>query len=274
MKKIITLSSWNVNSVRARLPIVMDYLGTYQPDIVCLQETKCEDHHFPSMIEEELGYNVAHLGQKTFNGVAILSKFPFDEVTTGLVDLDDAHMEMGVQSRYIEACLSVYGRYVRVASVYVPNGQEVGSDKYVYKLAFLQALYERMQTVIQPTESLDEISFFCGDYNIAPRDVDVYDPKKWGEGILCSPKEREAFFALKHLGFHDVFETLSSPAFTWWDYRAGSFVKNHGLRIDHILASPTAYDSLEKGSQTIHTDIRTLDKTSDHAPISVRVSVA
>lgn len=270
MNTTITLASWNVNSVRARLPIVTQWLQEHQPDILCLQETKCEDHHFPTVFGEDMGYNVVHFGQKTFNGVAILSKYPMEDVVRGLPNFEYPQLEP--QSRYIEAAMHVGAHYIRVASVYVPNGQSLTSEKYLYKLAFLRALYARMRTLSQPPYGLDEMSFFCGDYNIAPRDADVYDPVHWGEDILCSQREREAFFALTHLGYRDILESLPPPAFTWWDYRAGSFPQNKGLRIDHILASPKGADHCE-GDPWIEDRVRALEKTSDHAPVCVRIRV-
>ena len=266
----ITLAAWNVNSVRARLPVVLDWLQDKKPDVVCLQETKCEDKNFPTIFEEELGYNVAHFGQKTFNGVAILSKYPLDDITRGLPNFDYPDLEP--QSRYIEAGMNIGAHYLRVASVYVPNGQDLNSDKYPYKLAFLKALHQRMDTLSRAPYGLEEMSFFCGDYNIAPRDCDVYDPAHWGEDVLCSPRERAAFFSLTHLGYRDMLDALPKPAFTWWDYRAGAFQKNNGLRIDHILASPRAADHCI-AAPWIDDYVRGMEKTSDHAPVCVKITL-
>lgn len=271
MNTSITLASWNVNSVRARLPVVIEWLNQRKPDIVCLQETKCEDQSFPSIFEDEMGYNVAHFGQKTFNGVAILSKYPMEDIVRGLPNFDYPGQEP--QSRYIEACMRIKDHYLRIASVYVPNGQSLSSEKYTYKLAFLDALYERMRTLSKPPYNRDELYFVSGDYNIAPRDIDVYDPVSWGDDVLCSRKERDAFFKLLHMGYADMLDALPAPAFTWWDYRAGSFMKNKGLRIDHILASPKATDQCI-GEPWIDHDIRALEKTSDHAPVCVRIDVS
>lgn len=255
----LKIASWNVNSVRARLPLVVEWLVSQKPDVVCLQETKCEDKNFPFEAIEDLGYNVAHFGQKTFNGVAILSKYPLDDVQKNLPNFEDT------QSRYIEAGFNVGENYVRVASVYVPNGQEVGSEKYIYKLAFLKALYARMKEVFEP----DSIMLFAGDYNIAPTDKDVYDPGEWHEKILCSEEERRAFQRLCHLGYTDILGFEEPRSWTWWDYRGGNFQKNQGLRIDHLLASPRAADMLQK--YFVDTAVRGLEKTSDHAPVIVEM---
>jgi len=247
-----------VNSIRARLPIVEQFLRDTQPDVVCLQETKCVDNDFPKEVIEDLGYNIAHHGQKTFNGVAILSKFPLDDIVCGLPPFSEDE-----QARYIEAGVNIGTDYFRIASVYVPNGQEVGSDKYAYKLNFLKALKIHASEFIKHGEKF----LMAGDYNIAPEDKDVHDPKAWRDQVLCSTPERQAFYEILNLGYTDVFGFESPAPFTWWDYRGGSFEKNHGLRIDHILASPDAADRVS--AMEVHKDVRALDKTSDHAPISV-----
>ena len=242
-----------------RLPILLDWLKSEKIDVACLQETKCEDKDFPFEVIEDLGYNVAHFGQKTFNGVALLSKYPLDDIQPGLHNFEDT------QSRFIDAGLNVGTCYLKVASVYVPNGQEVGSEKFDYKLSFLEALYSHMDQAF----TFEESYVFGGDYNIAPTDRDVYDPASWHEAILCSTPERHAYQKLLNRGYTDIlsFETTSEQPgiFTWWDYRAGSFQKNHGLRIDHLLASPDVADRV----RTTYVDrrIRELEKTSDHAPV-------
>ncbi len=261
--KTLTIASWNVNSVRARLPVLESWLRLHNPDVVCLQETKCEDKNFPTEVFSDLGYNSAHFGQKTFNGVAILSKFPFDEIVRDIPNLEHD------QARYIEAGISAFGQYFRVASIYVPNGQEVGSDKYDYKLKYLEALRLHMQHLL----SYDEMALFCGDYNIAPTDNDVYDPASWHEKILCSTPERKAFAALTHLGYTDILGFVAPPPYTWWDYRAGSFQKNQGLRIDHILASPKASDRVLFNETKVDKDVRGLEKSSDHAPVIVALTL-
>lgn len=258
--KSITLATWNVNSVRARLPLVQQWLQETAPDIVMLQETKCEDHNFPSEFIEDLGYNIAHFGQKTFNGVAILSKYPIHNVVRDIPNLEHDH------ARYIEAEISVPGdQCLRVASVYVPNGQTIASEAYAYKLRFLDALYAHLKQLL----TYDEMVFIGGDYNIAPTDKDVYDPQSWREQVLCSTVERQAFAALTHLGYGDLLAAENSSFFTWWDYRGGSFQKDHGLRIDHILASPKGSDGVQRVWVDKH--VRAWEKTSDHAPVGVEI---
>jgi exodeoxyribonuclease-3 len=249
--KIVT---WNVNSIKARFTIVYNWLHLMQPDIVLLQETKCLNDAFPRYEFEDLGYNVALHGQKTYNGVAILSKAPIEDVVCGLPTFAEDN-----QARYLEA---VIGK-LRVASVYVPNGQTVGSPSYVYKLTFLQKLSEHLQTLL----SYDEACIIGGDYNIAPTDQDVYDPKKWVGQVLCSDQERKAFSSLCHLGYQDAMRLYFHGVgpFTWWDYRTLAFASNHGLRIDHFLLSPAAVDLVQ--SCNVDINPRTLEKTSDHAPV-------
>lgn len=249
--KIVT---WNVNSVRARLEILIDWLQEGHPEIVLLQEIKCEDHAFPAQAIEDLGYNIAIHGQKTFNGVAILSKYPLEDIQKGL-----AFFKEDTQARYIEAV--THG--IRVASVYVPNGQTVGSDKYTYKLTFLERLYQHLQAMLQ----YEEPFIIGGDYNIAPSDLDVADPPAWKDEVLCTPLERKAFQSLINLGYYDVIR-LHHPVeklYSWWDYRSQAWPKNEGLRIDHLLASAYAVDRLH--SSGIDRGPRGKEKTSDHTPV-------
>lgn len=262
LSKNLIMATWNVNSVRARLPLLLQWLNTSCPDIVLLQETKCEDHHFPTDPIEDLGYNIAHFGQKTFNGVAILSKYPIHNVIRDIPHLDHNH------ARYIEGEISVDNHCLRVASVYVPNGQSVGSEAYAYKLRFLDALFDHLKNTL----SFGERTLIGGDYNIAPTDRDVYDPKAWHEEVLCSREERRAFAALTHLGYVDVLAYVEPSPFTWWDYRGGAFQRDKGLRIDHILASPKGAECIQRGWVEKH--VRTWDKTSDHAPVCVEIDLA
>jgi exodeoxyribonuclease-3 len=249
--KIVT---WNVNSIRARISIVSDWLRHTQPDVILLQETKCLNEAFPHQEFEDLGYNTALYGQKTYNGVAILSKSPIEDITYGLPTFTE-----DPQARYIEAVICT----VRIASVYVPNGQEVGSSSYTYKLNFLQKLNEHLQNLLQH----GEVCVIGGDYNIAPTDRDVHDPKTWAGKILCSELERKAFHGLCHLGYQDAIRLYFDNVgpFTWWDYRAQAFPMNQGLRIDHLLLSPAAVDYIQDCNVDINP--RSLEKTSDHAPV-------
>ncbi len=258
--KIVT---WNVNSIKARLPIVVNWLRENSPDIVLLQEIKCENSAFPSEIFEDLGYNIALHGQKTYHGVAILSKAPIEDVVRGLPDFEDP------QSRYIEALIGS----IRVASIYVPNGQEVGSDKFYYKLNF----YQKLQAHLKKSLEEKEVAIWGGDYNVAPFLADGYSAEAFkGEHILTSPRERDAFRELLWLGLTDAIRiqypeesSHGQNLFSWWDYRANSWAQNKGFRIDHLLLSPHAADQVE--SAGIDSETRALDKASDHAPVWVKL---
>lgn len=257
------IATWNVNSVKSRLEHLLGWLKEDAPDIVLLQELKCVEEAFPAMEIGDLGYNLAIHGQKTYNGVAILSKFPLDDVRKGLPGDDSDE-----QARYIEAVASFKGGAVRVASVYVPNGQEVGSDKFAYKMKF----YDRMRAHLASLMQLNEITIVGGDYNVAPEAIDVHNPKAWERSILFTAEERAKLHALFHLGFYDAFRTLhpEKKQYSWWDYRAGAYEKNDGLRIDHLLASPQAMDRLE--SCEVVEKLRTLEKPSDHAPVMCEIN--
>ncbi len=251
---MLTIATWNINSIRMRLPLLLTWLKETAPDIVLLQETKTPDDQFPREALEDLGYNIALSGQKSYNGVAILSKFPLEDVTRGIPGFIDD------QTRYIEAVTNG----VRIASVYVPNGMAVGSDKYEYKLTFLKHLYAHTQTLL----TYDEAFVLGGDFNIAPTDEDVYDPEEWHEKILCSTPEREGLRALLYLGLTDALRALhpqQKDLYTWWDYRGGSWQNNFGLRIDHLLLSPQAADHLTEAS--VDKKVRAIEKSSDHAPV-------
>lgn len=247
------LAAWNVNSLKVRLPQLLDFLATRQPDVVCLQETKLEDANFPRAELEAAGYQVAFAGQKTYNGVAILSKLPLADVQTGLPGFEDG------QKRVIAATVGD----VRAVCVYIPNGQSVDSDKYQYKLKWLDALADWLKAELARHPKLA----LLGDYNIAPEDRDVHDPVLWQDQVLCSEPEREAFRKLLTLGLKDSFRLFPQPekSFTWWDYRMMGFRRNHGLRIDHILLS----DALAKActEASIDRDMRKLERPSDHAPV-------
>jgi exodeoxyribonuclease-3 len=249
--KIVT---WNVNSIRARLDNVLDWLKESQPDVVLLQELKCEEGAFPRGPIEDLGYNIAIAGQKTYNGVAILAKSPIEDITRGLPTFqEDDH------SRYIEAVVGT----TRVASVYVPNGQAVGTDKYHYKLTFLERLRQHLASILL----FEEAIVIGGDYNIAPEDRDVSQPELWQGEILCSPKERQQFQSLLHLGYYDALRLHHEGAgpSTWWDYRSGAWQNDQGLRIDHFLLSPLAVDLAQASG--VDRGPRAKEKASDHAPV-------
>jgi len=247
------IATWNVNSLKVRLPQVLDWLGANQPDALCLQETKTEDAGFPFAELEAAGYRAAHHGQKTYNGVAILYRGEATEVVRDIPGFADE------QKRVI--ALTLDG--TRIVSVYVPNGQEVGSDKYAYKLAWFTALAAWLREELARCPRLA----LLGDFNVAPEDRDVHDAEAWRERILCSTPEREAFRALLALGFRDAFRLFEQPerSFSWWDYRNLGFRRNQGLRIDHVLLSP----ALAAGCRrcTIDKAPRRLERPSDHAPV-------
>ena len=253
------LATWNVNSLRVRLPQVIDWLGVNQPEILCLQETKLPDENFPQSEVAAIGYQCIFSGQRTYNGVAILSKQKGNEVVTAIPGFTDE------QKRIIAA---TYGD-LRVISVYVPNGETVESEKYGYKLKWLPALNRWLQQELKDHKKLA----LLGDFNIAPEDRDVHDPKLWQGKVLCSEPERDAFRELLKLGFVDSFRLFEQveKSYTWWDYRMMAFRLNRGLRIDHILLSPELASSCL--TCKIDKTIRKHERPSDHAPIMVELSV-
>jgi len=257
------IATWNVNSVKQRTDNLVAWLRARAPDIVCLQETKCVDAAFPREPLEALGYNVAAHGQKTFNGVAILSKFKFDEVVARLPGADD-------QARFLEATFSVASGVVRIASLYAPNGNPPNSDKYLYKLEWMG----RLLNYVQERLKLEEQLVLAGDYNIIPTPADAHDPAAWTNDALFLPQSREKFRALLHLGLADAIRATSDAPdlYTYWDYQAGAWQKNQGIRIDHILLSPQAADRLSRAGIDRH--VRAWEKPSDHVPVWVDLAIA
>ncbi|MDB5508225.1 MAG: Exodeoxyribonuclease [Hyphomicrobiales bacterium] len=253
------ISTWNVNSVRQRLEHLLAYLKEAEPDVLCLQELKCTDDAFPRLEVESAGYNVAVHGQKGFNGVAILSKLPL-ETRVGLPGNDE-----DTQSRYIEATVPYNGGVLRVASIYLPNGNPVGTEKYDYKLAWMERLTAHARELIK----LEEPLVLAGDYNVIPGPRDAYDPAAWAKDALFLPQTRERFHSLLNLGFTDALRAVSDEAgvYTFWDYQAGAWQKNLGIRIDHLLLSPQAADRLR--NVTIDKQMRAREKPSDHVPIRI-----
>ena len=247
------IATWNVNSIRVRLPHIIDWLSTQQPDVLCLQETKVIDELFPAEALQEVGYESIYCGQKTYNGVAILSKSTAEDVLRQPAALKDE------QKRCIVATID----NVRVVNVYVPNGSEVGSDKYQYKLQWLKQLHTHLKNELKLYEQL----VIVGDYNIAPEDGDVHDPEAWQGSVLVSDKERNAFQAMIAMGLVDVFRQFeqAEDSYSWWDYRAAAFRRNRGLRIDHILCSEVL--SQQCHSCVIDKEPRSWEKPSDHAPV-------
>jgi len=253
------IATWNVNSLKVRLPQVIDWLQANQPDMLCLQETKLTDENFPVSEIAAAGYQSIFTGQKTYNGVAILSKRQGNEVIAEIPKFADE------QKRVIAATYDD----VRVISVYVPNGDTVESEKYGYKLRWLPALTEWLQQELKDYKKLA----ILGDFNIAPEDRDVYDPQLWQGKVLCSQPERAAFNDLLKLGLTDSFRLFeqAEKSYTWWDYRMMAFRLNRGLRIDHILLS----DELAGACATCVIDkaVRKLERPSDHAPVMAELSL-
>jgi exodeoxyribonuclease-3 len=251
------LASWNVNSLKVRLPQLLDWLESQSPDAVCLQETKLEDAKFPLEPIEAAGYRCIWSGQKTYNGVAILSKSPLTDITTGIPGFPDE------QKRIIAATVGGATDAFRIVCAYVPNGQAIDSEKYAYKLRWLAAFRDWLGEELKQRPRL----VVLGDYNIAPADEDVYDPVALKGAVLCSPRERQAFRDLLALGLRDGFRMFTQPerSFTWWDYRMNAFRRNLGLRIDHVLLS----SELAALCRTCSIDLapRRLERPSDHAPV-------
>jgi exodeoxyribonuclease-3 len=254
------IAAWNVNSLKVRLPQLLDFLATRQPDVVCLQETKLTDDSFPVAELEAAGFRAVFAGQKTYNGVAIVSRSEPTDVQIGIPDLEDE------QRRVIAA--TVEG--VRVVCVYCPNGQSLDSDKYPYKLAWFDALAAWLKAELAHFPKLAVL----GDYNIAPEDRDVHDPEAWKDSVLVSAPERERFRALLALDLKDSFRLFEQPekSFSWWDYRMMGFRRNHGLRIDHILLSPPLAAACT--ASTVDRDMRKLERPSDHAPVVAEIALS
>ena len=258
------LATWNVNSIKVRLEAATAWLKEAVPDVVVLQEIKCVDENFPTAAFEELGYNCAVHGQKTYNGVAILSRRPLEDVTPRLPggDSDD-------HARYLEAIVPGEQGTVRVASIYAPNGNPIGTEKFTYKLGWLERLTARAKALL----TLEEPLALMGDYNIIPEPDDVWDPKAWMGDALFQPESRAALRRLEYLGLTDAFRVCHAEPhqYTFWDYQAGAWQKDHGIRIDHILLSPQAADRL-KGSG-IDKHVRSWDKPSDHVPVWCELAI-
>jgi len=253
------IATWNINSMKVRLPHVLEWLEAAQPDVLVLQEIKQPTENFPGDALEEAGYLSVASGQKTYNGVAVVSRSPSTDHVTDFPGFEDP------QRRILASTIDG----VRVVNLYVPNGSSVGSEKYEYKLGWLAALRDFLRDELERHEKL----VVLGDFNIAPADQDVYDPVKWGDDILCSPLEREALAKVIALGLTDVFRNFEQPekAFSWWDYRAAGFRRNAGLRIDLILASAAMNAACT--ASYIDREPRTWERPSDHAPVIAEFSL-
>ena len=247
------IATWNVNSLNVRLPHVIEWLATTEPDVLVLQEIKQVTEAFATESFAEAGYKAIANGQKTYNGVAVISRAEAADIMTDFPGFEDP------QRRILGATIDG----VRVINLYVPNGNSVGSEKYEYKLGWLAALHSFLKEELQIQDKL----VVLGDFNIAPDDRDVHNPEQWGEDILCSPPERAALQALLDLGLSDVFRQFEQPekTFSWWDYRAAGFRRNAGLRIDLILASKALADSC--AASYIDREPRTWERPSDHTPV-------
>jgi len=255
---MLRIATWNVNSVKARLPNVLEWLDQAKPDVVALQEIKCQDDGFPVLEFESIGWQVAVHGQKSYNGVAILSRHAMTNVQRRLPG-DDADE----QARYIQA--DIQG--LRIASLYLPNGNPTPGEKFDYKLRWMRRLIDHTKTLLT-----QELPFVLGgDYNICPTDADVYDPAGWANDALCRPESRALFRELCHLGLTEAFRALhpESGRYSFWDYQAGAWPRDNGLRIDHFLLSPQAADRLQ--ACDIDKTPRGKEKASDHTPVWVEL---
>jgi exodeoxyribonuclease-3 len=254
------VATWNVNSIRQRLDHLLTLLKEAEPDALCLQEIKTQDEGFPRLEIEAAGYHVETHGQKTFNGVAILSKARLEDVRRGLPG-DPADE----QARYLEGLVPMGARMLRVASIYLPNGNPVGTEKYPYKLGWMQRLKEHASRLL----ALEEPLVLAGDYNVIPEERDCRNPAAWAGDALFLPESRAKFREILNLGLTDAVRatTDADQLYTFWDYQAGAWQKNNGIRIDHLLLSPQAADRLV--STAIHKHVRAWEKPSDHVPVSV-----
>ncbi len=259
------IATWNVNSIRVRLPQVLEWLKKESTDVLCLQETKVTDEDFPAEAFRDAGYHAVFAGQKTYNGVATLSRTPAGAVVVTLPGIEAGLAPLGAQAPQKRLLASTIAG-VRVVNVYIPNGEEVGSEKYVYKLSWLEALGEFLAEELRNHPKL----VVLGDYNIAPEEADVHDPKLWEGRVLFSDKERAAFRRLVQFGLVDVFRKFEQPekCFSWWDYRMNGFKRDLGLRIDHILCSAAL--AVDCRACQIDKELRRHERPSDHAPVVAR----
>ena len=255
------IATWNVNSIRTRQKIVLDWLQQHQVDVLCLQETKVQDHDFPHSVFEDLGYQVYISGQKSYNGVAIFSLKPLVDVSCGFAPWVGEVEDFDLQKRVITGV----AEDIRIVNLYVPNGSAIASDKYQYKLEWLKILQQYLASLQQNDQEI----CVCGDFNIALEDKDIYTAKGRDQHIMSSPVEREALNGILALGFQDAFRKFTNEGghFSWWDYRSGGFARNRGWRIDHHYLTAKLYQQAVKC--WIDVEPRKLEKPSDHAPVIV-----
>jgi len=260
------IATWNINGVKARIAQLEGWLAQTRPDVVCLQEIKSVDDGFPAGPIEALGYRVAVHGQKGFNGVAILSKRPFADTPVARLPGD----ETDEQARYLEAVVSAGGGVLRVASIYLPNGNPLGTEKFPYKLAWMRRLKAHARRLL----ALEEPLVLAGDYNVIPEPRDAKEPALWANDALFQPESRAAFRELLALGLTDAVRAVSDAGgiYTFWDYQAGAWQRNNGIRIDHLLLSPQAADRLVTAEIDKH--VRGREKPSDHVPAVVTLDLA
>jgi exodeoxyribonuclease-3 len=257
------IATWNVNSIKARVENTVAWLLEAKPDIVCLQELKCEDQAFPAQAFEDLGYNVLTHGQKTYNGVAILSKVKAEDVRRGL----DGEPE-DTQARYLEAVFHAMGHMLRVASIYLPNGNPPDTDKFAYKLRWMDRLRSHIENLLK----LEEPLILAGDFNIIPTGNDARYPENWLGDALFRPESKAKFRQILNMGLSDAVRQIHGEAtdlYSFWDYQAGAWQKNNGIRIDHLLLSPQAADLLSTASIDKH--VRAWDRPSDHVPAIIEI---
>ena len=258
------IATWNINSIRARIDTAIAWVKEANPDVLCLQEIKCETESFPASVFEDLGYHVSVHGQKSYNGVAILSKGKPEDVQRGLTG-DDSESP----ARYIEALIPAGSSMVRVASIYLPNGNPTGTEKYAYKLAWMDRLTARARALLE----LEEPLVLAGDYNVIPMALDAKFPANWVTDALFLPETRAKFRTLQNLGFTDAIRAILDDqpgVYSFWDYQAGAWQKNNGIRIDHLLLSPQAADRLKMARVDAH--VRGWEKPSDHVPVVISLA--
>ena len=254
------IATWNVNSIRVRLPHVIDFIKKQSPDVLLLQELKAQDHDIPKSDLEDTGYNVIFKGQKAYNGVAILSKHPVSDIVSSLYDSDE-------QARYLECWVNLKNSGFRVASIYLPNGNPINTEKFEYKIEWMTKLKQHVKKLLDNEESI----ILGGDFNVCPEDRDAANPETMKNDALFQPETRAKFREIINLGYYDAWRSLNPNKTNWsyWDY-GRAFEQNKGLRIDHFLLSPFAIDKLE--SIEIDTYHRSLEKPSDHAPVIINIS--